>query len=201
VTLGACALLPAISNGQSSPTASPSPSTATVAISPKGAAPAPSPSPARPPTREELIDSLTAADLQTALTALKKNFTNSEAVDETQVNRATLLGLIVRLNKGLLLLPAKEGVPAESPAPLYAEVLDGHIGYLRAGAMSAANVQALDKRVADFAAKKVDALVIDLRASDSGDFASAAEFAKRFVPKGKTLFSLRKQDKQDHAFV
>jgi len=201
MTFGACALLPAISNGQSPPPASPSPSTATVAITPKVASPAPSPSPARPPTREELIDSLTAADLQTALTALKKNFTNSEAVDETQVNRATLLGLIVRLNKGLLLLPAKEGVPAESPAPLYAEVLDGHIGYLRAGAMSAANVQALDKRLADFAAKKVDALVIDLRASDSGDFASAAEFAKRFVPKGKTLFSLRKQDKQDHAFM
>jgi carboxyl-terminal processing protease len=83
---------------------------------------------------------------------------------------------------------------------LYAEVLEGHIGYLRFGAISAANLQILDKRLADFAAKKVDALVIDLRASDSGDFPDTAEFSKRFVPKGKTLFSLRK-DKQDHAFI
>ena len=201
VSLGACLLLPGISNGQSSPPVSPSPSATAVAVSPKGASPAPSPTPTRPPSREELIDSLTAADLQAALTLLKKNFTNSDAVDETQLNRATLEGLIVRLNKGVLLLPAKEAAPAESPAPLYAEILEGHIGYLRAGAISPANVQALDKRLADFAAKKVDALVIDLRASDSGDFASAAEFAKRFVPKGKALFSLRKQDKQDHPFM
>src|SRR5262249_3953719 len=39
------------------------------------------------------------------------------------------------------------------------------------------------------------------RASDSGDFASATELGKRFVPRGKTLFSLRKQDKQDHPSI
>ena len=181
--------------------ASPSPSATPVASSPKTASPTPSATatPTRPPTREELVDSLSAADVQTALNLLKKNFTNPDAVDETQLNRATLDGLLVRLNKGVVLLPAKEGNAAEAPAPLYGEVLDGHIGYLRLGAISAANVQALDKRLADFAAKKVDALLVDLRASDSGDFASAAEFGKRFVPKGKTIFSLRKQDKQDHA--
>lgn len=144
---------------------------------------------------------MTAADLQTALSLLKKNFTNAEAVDETQINRATLQGLLVRLSRGLLLYPGKDAVPSQTPAPLYAEVLEGHIGYVRAGAISGANVQALDKRLADFAPKKVDALIIDLRASDSGDFASAADFAKRFVPKGKNIFSLRKQDKQEHPFM
>src|SRR5205807_4054597 len=34
-----------------------------------------------------------------------------------------------------------------------------------------------------------------------GDFGAAAEFAKRLVPKGKTLFSLRKQDKQEQTFA
>src|SRR5262249_43609263 len=137
---------------------------------------------------------------QTALTVLKKGFANPEAVDDTQLSRATLQGLLVRLNKGLVLLPGKGVNPPEANAALYAEVLEGHIGYLRLGAISAANLQILDKRLADFAAKKVDALIIDLRASDSGDFPNAAEFAKRFVPKGKTLFSLRKE-KQDHGFI
>jgi carboxyl-terminal processing protease len=132
---------------------------------------------------------------------VKKNFTNLDAVNDDQINRATLQGLLVRLSKGLVLLPAKTPSPPDNGASFYAEVLESHIGYLRPGAITPANVQSLDKRLADFAPKKVDALVLDLRASDSGDFASAAEFAKRFVAKGKTLFSLRKQDKQDHTFI
>jgi carboxyl-terminal processing protease len=147
------------------------------------------------------VDSLSAADIQTALGLVKKNFTSPEAVDDIQFNRATLQGLLVRLNKGLILLPGTDTNPAETAAQLFAEILEGHIGYLRPGAISPANLQVLDKKLADFAAKKVDAIMIDLRASDSGDYATAAEFAKRFVPKGKSLFSLRKQDKQDRAFV
>ena len=98
-------------------------------------------------------------------------------------------------------VPGTDTNPAEAAAQLFAEILEGHIGYIRPGAISPANLQALDKKLADFAAKKVDAIMLDLRASDSGDYATAAEFAKRFVPKGKSLFSLRKQDKQDRAFV
>jgi C-terminal processing protease CtpA/Prc len=49
----------------------------------------------------------------------------------------------------------------------------------------------------------VDAAVIDLRASGvSNDFAIAAEFAKRFVSKGKALFTLRKgAAKQERNFT
>jgi C-terminal processing protease CtpA/Prc len=139
--------------------------------------------------------------VQAALGFVKKNFTSSDAVSEEELNRSTLEGLLVRLSKGIVLLPAKAPVAADAAAPLYADVLDGHIGYLRTGALNGANVQALDKRLADFAAKKVNALIVDLRASDSGDFAGAAEFAKRLVPKGKTIFALRKQDKQEQTFV
>src|SRR5207245_9140492 len=59
----------------------------------------------------------------------------------------------------------------------------------------------MDKNLQDFSAKKVDALVVELRASGSGDFGTAAEFAKRVCPKGKTLFSLRKPAaRQDRSF-
>src|SRR5260370_9345024 len=51
----------------------------------------------------------------------------------------------------------------------------------------------MDKSLSNFAGKKVDALIVDLRSSQgTNDFAMAAEFAKRFCPKGKPLFTLRK---------
>ena len=183
-----------------STTPSPSPSPAG-SPSPKVASPTPVPTPNRPPTPEELVNSLTAEDVQAAIGQVKKNFTTPEAVDETQLGRATLQGLLVRLNKGLLLLPSKASQPNDNSSPLYGEILENHVGYLRAGDMTPANLQAFDKKLTDFAAKKVDALIVDLRASDGGDFGTAAEFGKRLVAKGKTLFSLRKADKQERPFI
>src|SRR5438552_2970270 len=60
----------------------------------------------------------------------------------------------------------------------------------------------MDKSLSNFAGKKVDALIVDLRSSQgTNDFAMATEFAKRFCPKGKTLFTLRKPAaRQDRVF-
>ena len=100
------------------------------------------------------------------------------------------------------LLPNRESAPTEAPTPLYSEILDGHIGYLRLGSLNSASLQAMDKSLGNFAGKKVDALVVDLRASSgTNDFDMAAEFAKRFCPKGKALFTLRKPAaRQDRVF-
>jgi C-terminal processing protease CtpA/Prc len=101
-----------------------------------------------------------------------------------------------------MLLPARATAPVSSPSPFYSEILEEHIGYVRPGALNAANLQALDKALAQFASKKVDALIVDLRASsEANDFAIAAEFAKRFCPKGKPLFTLHKPAaRQDQVF-
>ena len=198
------AILPSIASAQSPgpsatrPAGSPTATSNTTSPTPTAS---PTATPSRPLTREELLDSLTSADVQAALSLVKKNFTNPDAVSDDQINRATLQGLLVRLSKGVVLLPLKTPSPPDNGASLYAEILEGHIGYIRPGAMTAANLETLEKRLADFAPKKVDAIVLDLRASDSGDFTAAADFAKRFIPKGKTLFSLRRQDKQDHTFI
>jgi len=161
-----------------------------------------SPSPSATPTAADLINSLGAADLQAAITLLKSNFTNSDAITETELNRATVQGLMTRLPNGVKLLPNPESSPPEAQNPLYSEILDGHIGYLRLGSLTNANLQAMDKNLSNFTGKKVDALVIDLRASSgTNDFAVAAEFAKRFCPKGKPLFTLRKPAaRQDRVF-
>ena len=101
-----------------------------------------------------------------------------------------------------MVLPSHETAPVEPGASFYSEVFEGHIGYLRLGPLNGANLKEMDKNLANFPAKKIDALIVDLRASDTGDFATAAEFAKRFCPKGKALFSLRKPAaRQDRSFT
>jgi hypothetical protein len=149
-----------------------------------------------------MVNSLGPADLQAVITLLKTNFTNPDAITDTELNRATVEGLIVRLPRGVMLLPAKQNAPAEPPSVSYSEIIAGHIGYVRVGSLNAANLQALDKSLSNFAAKNLTAVVIDLRASQATtDFPLAAEFAKRFSPKGKTLFTLRKPTgRQDRVF-
>ncbi len=166
------------------------------------ALPSPSQSPSAKPTTEQLVNSLNPADLQTVIALLKSNFTNPDAITDTELNRATIQGLMVRLPHGVMLLPNRESASMEAPVAFYSEILDGHIGYVRLGSLNSANLQALDKSLSSFATKKVDALVIDLRASQAtNDFAMAAEFAKRFCPKGKALFTLRKPAaRQDRVF-
>ncbi len=161
----------------------------------------PAPKPSATPTTKELIDSLTAADLQETVSLLKKNFTNPEAISETQLSRATVEGLMTRLGPGLMLLPDKASAAAEFSAPFYSDIISGHIGYLRLGPLHPESLAAMDKKLAEFATKKVDAVIVDLRASAGSNFESAAEFAKRFCAKGKSLFTLRKQGKQDRAFT
>ncbi len=152
-----------------------------------------SPSPSVTPTGTDLINSLGAADLQAAIALLKSNFTNPDAITETELNRATVQGLMTRLPNGVKLLPNRESTPTDALTPLYSEILDGHIGYLRLGSLNSANLQAMDKSLSNFTGKKMDALVVDLRASSgTNDFVVVAEFAKRFCPKGKPLFTLRR---------
>jgi len=181
-----------------SPTAAPSVSGAPT----PGKSATPTASPSASPTTEQLVNSLGPADLQAVITLLKSNFTNPDAITDTELNRATVQGLTIRLSQGVMFLPTRESAPLESPSAFYSEILDGHIGYMRLGSLNNANLQAMDKSLGNFAMKKVDALIVDLRASQAtNDFAMAAEFAKRFCPKGKTLFTLRKAAaRQDRVF-
>ena len=68
--------------------------------------------------------------------------------------------------------------------------------------MNNANLQALDKALSGFAAKKVNDLIVDLRASSAtSDLSLAADFAKRFCPKGKPIFTISKPaGRQDRVF-
>ena len=101
-----------------------------------------------------------------------------------------------------MLLPGREN-PAPVEPPIYAEIFEGHIGYLRAGALTGANLKAMDRKLAEFSSKKVDALIFDLRDSVApSNFEIAAEIAKRFCPKSKPLFTLHRLGaRQDRLFT
>jgi C-terminal processing protease CtpA/Prc len=175
----------------------------------KSVSPSPTPVPSSTPqsspspATKSLVDSMDSADLREAIQLLRNNYIKPETLNETELSRATFEGILARLGRGVILLPASAVEPKEPGAPLYGEILEGHIGYLRLGALDRPAVDALDTNLQAFAAKKVDALVLDLRASPAtNDFANASEFAKRFCPKGKPLFSLRKTTlKQERTFT
>ena len=162
----------------------------------------PTPSPSATPSLEDLVNSLGPADLQAFITLLKANFTNPDAITDTQLSRATVQGLLVRMPRGITLLAGKESVAPATLAGFYSELIAGRTGYVRLGALNNANLQALDKALSGFAAKKVNDLIGDLRASSgTSDLSLATEFAKRFCPKGKPIFTVRKPTgRQDRVF-
>jgi hypothetical protein len=167
------------------------------------ATPPASPSPTPTPTTRSLIDSMDSADLKEAIQLLKNNYIKPDALNETELSRAAFEGILTRLGRGVVLLSNANAETAEPAAPFYGEVLEGHIGYLRLGALNRANLDALDANLQTFPAKRVDAVVLDFRASAAtNDFLLASEFAKRFCPKGKPLFTLRKTTaKQERTFT
>jgi C-terminal processing protease CtpA/Prc len=155
------------------------------------------------PTTRTLIDSMDSADLKEAIQLLKNNYIKPEALNETELSRAAFEGILTRLGRGVILLSDSAAEPAEPAAPFYGEILEGHIGYLRLGALNRPNLEALDTNLQSFAPKKVDAAVLDFRASPAtNDFPLASEFAKRFCPKDKPLFTLRKTTaRQERTFT
>lgn len=155
--------------------------------------PASTPSPTPPSSTASVINSMGPADLQQAIQLLKSNYINPEALNETELNRAMLAGVLMRLGRGVALMPERPADPPEPASAFFGEILEGHIGYLRLGALSLPNLQAMDAHLQTFPGGKVDAAILDLRASPAtNDFQTAAEFAKRFCARGKLLFTLRK---------
>ncbi|MGI8820939.1 MAG: S41 family peptidase [Chthoniobacterales bacterium] len=158
---------------------------------------------ASPQNSGAIINAMGSPDLQQAIQLLKSNYINPDALSETELNRSMLAGVLARLGRGVMLLPERAADAAQTNSPFFSEILNGHIGYLRLGGITSPNLQAMDAALQTFPGKKIDAVVLDLRASTStNDFAVAAEFANRFCAKGKPLFTLRKAGgRQERAFT
>src|SRR5205085_7444663 len=95
-----------------------------------------------------------STDLKEAIQLLKNNYIKPETLNETELSRATFEGILTRLGRGVILLSNSAAEPSEAAAPFYGEILEGHIAYLRFGALNRPNLEALDANLQTFAAKK-----------------------------------------------
>jgi hypothetical protein len=139
-------------------------------------------------SRLQLLD---AEQIQQAIAAICERHVEGAKLDDSELQRATLLGLLESLEPGADLIG--ETVTAENTSPFRSEILDGDIGYVRLGSLQTENLAQLDAALPEFTAKKVLGVVLDLRATpESQNFELAAQVAGRFVPKGTAVFSLRR---------
>lgn len=160
---------------------------------PKPAPKPPKPTkPGEPLTTRSAVDSLTDAELDQVISLLKENYINPDALAEDDLKRATVQGIIDRIAPGARIVEAPVAGTSQT-SPFRAEILDARIGYARLGATVPGNVAELDAALANFTEKKLGALVLDLRATPpSAEFEQTAEVCRRFCPKGKVLFSVKK---------
>ena len=143
------------------------------------------------------VDALTPADLDEIVPLVRENYIKPEAASELELKRATVQGLIERLGPGAALVAAPAAGASEA-SPFRTEIIDGRICYVRLGSLSAENVGKLDAALHEAAAKSLGALVLDLRATPPGsEFEEAADVCRRFTPKGKVLFTVKKPRAND----
>lgn len=143
---------------------------------------------ARQPVGEPDLD---PAQVKQAISILRQNSLRGPGLDDPAMERATLQGLMEMMGPGAEVV--REGKKAAKESPFRSEVFEDNTGYVRLGALKSENIAQLDAALQDFAAKKVDGIVIDLRATpETQDYELAAQAAARFVPAKTKLFSLAK---------
>ena len=59
------------------------------------------------------------ADLKEAIQLLKSNYIKPEALNETELNRATFEGILTRLGRGVVLLPDSAAEAGRTGQPVF----------------------------------------------------------------------------------
>jgi len=141
--------------------------------------------------------------IEKAISTIRGNYLGSSTLTDAELQRATLEGLVHRLATGIQLGIPKEQEAADTPYPFLAEILDGRAGYIRLGELNAQNLAQTDAILGKFSSEGIKSLILDLRGIPAGtNYELAAEYARRFCPKGKVLFTLQKPSaKQERIFT
>ncbi len=173
------------------PVATPLPINATPTPAPDPT-PTPTPVPPPPPLRE-MVDGLSESQTEQAISALTSDFLDPSKTEEKSIRRATLEGLVRRLAPGASVTTEDDANREYNAGNFLAEILDSRIGYVRLGGLDRESIAQMDSALENFDGNQLRAVILDLRdTAPSGDFDIAADFARRFAPKGKILFSIQK---------
>lgn len=149
----------------------------------------------------EAADALNEDELRQIVDILRGNYLHPDSLSETALARAGIQGLFDRLGAGARIFSAATRVNLK-PSQFRSEILNGSVGYLRLGSLTPENLAALDGIMETFAAKPPEAVVLDLRATPySTDFELVAECCRRFVPKGRVLFSIKRPKANDEEIL
>jgi len=156
--------------------------------SPRATAPEKAAEP-KPLASREAADILTEEELAQVVDLLRNNYIQPGGLTELALARAGIQGVLDRLGAGARIYSKTTTLP-EAQSPLRSEWL-GDVGYLRLGSLN--ELGALDAALEQFAAKPASALILDLRATPhSSDFELGAEVCRRFAPKGRVLFTIKR---------
>ena len=154
-----------------------------------------------PLTQREAVDSLTPSDLAEFLPLLHEHYIGASKLTDEELSRATIQGVLDRIAPGARIIDAPV-VPASAESPFRSELISASVAYIRLGAVSPANVAALDEALQRFSAAPPTALILDLRATPAGsEFEQAAEVCQRFCPKGNVLFSIKKPNQKQELLL
>ncbi|MEO8352752.1 MAG: S41 family peptidase [Chthoniobacteraceae bacterium] len=148
--------------------------------------------PAPPKTVREAVDALPEADLKEFLNVVRDHYIAGSELTDIEVLRATVQGLLDRLSPGASILPPSPASPDEA-SPFRSEIIDGKVGYLRLGALSADHLGELDAALQTITSRPLGSVILDLRDTPAGsDFDLAAKVCERFCVKGKVLFTVKR---------
>ncbi len=71
------------------------------------------------PTTKSLVDSMDPTDLKEAIQLLKNNYIKPQALNETELNRATFEGILTRLGRGVILLADSGAEAGRTRGPVF----------------------------------------------------------------------------------
>jgi hypothetical protein len=149
----------------------------------------------------ELLEKMNEADLAGAARFIAEHCASQTPPGDGSTHKADIQRLIKGVPGSIELLGA-ETFQTEQKSPFRVDLLDGGIGYLRLGAPTEDHIAELETALEGMTEKKVNALVLDLRASGLGGSADGlGQLCKLFCPKGKVLFRMRHPISQEERMV
>ena len=168
-----------------------------------GVAPEPvaAPAPVKPLSSRDAADALSPEELKQAVDLLRDNYIRPDNLSEEALARAGMQGLLDRLGAGARVYPQRPDAAA-ADSPFHHETLKSGVSYVRLGTLNGDNLAALDKALNESSPTPPTAMVLDLRASPpSSDFEFAAEVCRRFCPRGRILFSIKRPKVNDEEIL
>lgn len=143
--------------------------------------------------RLEGVDSISQNAIQSAFRVLRKDYIRPDELTLDQLNRATLQGMLERLDFGASLVKELPSDAAKAQPRVKAEMLTARIAYLKPMSVVQEEVAEMEKALNDFQSKGANHVILDLRGvAAPAELEATASMAELFLPRGELLFKLRR---------